>query len=56
MTFPNQHKHHSQDERRKSSKIYLPIKEKERESFQPGFVSHLQSLLIKPLCGLIFFD
>lgn len=40
----------------KSSKIYLPIKEKERESFQPGFVSHLQSLLIKPLCGLIFFD
>lgn len=55
MTFPNQHKHHSQDERIKSSKIYLPIKEKE-ESFQPGCVSHLQSLLIKPFRGLIFLD
>lgn len=37
-----------------NSGVCLPLKQ--NDCFQPGFVSHLQSLVIKPFCGLIFLD
>lgn len=43
--------------RRKNKKLQnQSANQRERGEFQPGFVRHLQSLLIKPFRGLIFLD